>query len=306
MPWHPPSEQAGRYAFTLVELLVVIGIIAVLIAILLPALSAVRRQADITKCLATERNIGHGAQLHVTTHHGFYPLSGLLDDLPSAIANVTPASLGDADQRKYTYTIDPQTGGTTLAPWQLAIAAQLGYLRATNARTLAELDDAELGRIYYLRLFICPAHVRHASEAPESAIYFGANTSWFLRQSYVINEAVFGKSKALDRYEGQTSRVRRPANTVMLIDGQTSAPRAKTWTRNGQPVNWATLINKVPTTAGPITLADALLDRPNAGDSANFDRVRHKNTVNILFMDGHAESRPISERSLDAVYLIAP
>lgn len=60
----------SRAAFTLVELLVVIGIIALLIAMLLPGLSRARDQANAIKCLANLRQIGAAVVEYSAEHNG--------------------------------------------------------------------------------------------------------------------------------------------------------------------------------------------------------------------------------------------
>ncbi len=69
----PGPFIAHRRAFTLVELLVVIGIIAVLIGVLLPTLSNARESANRTKCLSNMRQIVIAFTMYLNDNDGRFP-----------------------------------------------------------------------------------------------------------------------------------------------------------------------------------------------------------------------------------------
>jgi prepilin-type N-terminal cleavage/methylation domain-containing protein/prepilin-type processing-associated H-X9-DG protein len=64
-----------RRAFSLVELLVVIGIIAILIAVLMPALNSARRQSRTVRCLANLRQVGNAFYMYAQQYKGAWPVA---------------------------------------------------------------------------------------------------------------------------------------------------------------------------------------------------------------------------------------
>jgi prepilin-type N-terminal cleavage/methylation domain-containing protein len=78
------AMRSRRTAFTLVELLVVIGIIAVLIAVLLPALSKARVQASKLQCASNLRQVGICLRMYAETSKGAIP-----DTLISGVHNLS-------------------------------------------------------------------------------------------------------------------------------------------------------------------------------------------------------------------------
>ena len=153
---HPTAARGRRStpaAFTLVELLVVIGIIALLIGILLPSLATARKTAVTVKCLAQMRQLGNAVQMYVDDNHGWLPFSDTCG--PLYPANFTTAG----GSQVFTTVSDTQTwvgwvdGGPTVQAMQNGTFWK--YLRtAAIYKCPADPNDLRT-RSYSMNQFLC-------------------------------------------------------------------------------------------------------------------------------------------------------
>jgi prepilin-type N-terminal cleavage/methylation domain-containing protein/prepilin-type processing-associated H-X9-DG protein len=107
------KRSAQTKGFTLVELLVVIGIIALLISILLPSLNRARETANRVKCAANLRSIGQAILLYSNENRGLYPRTYYSSGVAGAgFITATSAGGGGNNQGTDPFATDSSTGNT--------------------------------------------------------------------------------------------------------------------------------------------------------------------------------------------------
>jgi prepilin-type N-terminal cleavage/methylation domain-containing protein/prepilin-type processing-associated H-X9-DG protein len=254
------ARSVSKHGFTLVELLVVIGIIAILISLLLPALGKARGAARSVQCMSNMRQAGLVLMTFANDNGGRYPGGGR------------------------------QASGSLT--WQDMVNEV--YFKGQRAlpRLITELNGA---RAFEVKL-VCP-----------ETKYVSGSTFWRI---YAINTNATGGPNWAPTYPSPHGIYGR------LIDNPASINARLNWTqaylgakvtmfqspatkyllmesdRNDGNLSDGRKIYQATDPLYPPYSASVSGVAPGGGGAYSF---RHRNRMNVLFVDGHAESLPYIE-----------
>ena len=227
-PQSTPHAAPGRRAFTLIELLMVIAIIALLIGILLPALAMARSAGRAVVCLSNSRSIATAMTIYADNDpREFFPTARM----PGMAQGDTPAA---PFQMSWIYLLAPYVGVETTLPPDPSndeirrFVEQMEYCQCPEDHS-QNWDSVMMPRVasYGLNAYLTPNHPP----------YFGVKASQVISPAHCVLGAELTEELAVDHfmpmYWGEPPAVVSMMMQSRQWDAATQLPRVIQHTRHG-------------------------------------------------------------------------
>jgi prepilin-type N-terminal cleavage/methylation domain-containing protein/prepilin-type processing-associated H-X9-DG protein len=316
--------------FTLVELLVVIGIIALLISILLPALGKARDAANTVKCAANLHAVGAGFANYITNYKGYLPPSNVYRPDESGAVLTTPTN-GFIHWSSFIYNdsfeaAPPYKPFQSLAGWSMFQCPALNNGGLAPANTYPGNNDPGLSNdagpnivdfqaprlAYTVNEALCPrgymTYLQPGAPATVNYPYHFVQASRVRNSGGVILATELSGNPNVATSTGlvggnPASNSRRPVNGVLAAGFSASYPMsannnhqwiwAKASNLHSNPQVQLSFGSSVNTTLDYIGRNHGAYKLGSVnGDTRNDWDLRK---TNFLYLDGHVETKHISE-----------
>ncbi|MCH7596497.1 MAG: prepilin-type N-terminal cleavage/methylation domain-containing protein [Planctomycetes bacterium] len=264
-----------RSAFTLIELIVVMGILALLIGILVPSLQSARNSAKANVCLSTLKGLGTAFTVYLTENRDHFP--------PARLKHVPPSNTEVEYVNEYLRksprwqwflemgagpVIDPAPNirGTELRPWGDAGVGSRG---------------SRLGTTMTIAGFSCPALVDDEFAMDIRSGAYGYN------YQYLGNGRQDTDPTRWDNFSVGLHQIKAPGGTVLIADSRGAGKVHGIHSYALDPPRLA--VERDAVRFGPDES-----DVPEALDAARYAfspvEMRHNRRGNVIFVDAHGEA----------------
>ncbi|MFT3788743.1 MAG: type II secretion system protein [Tepidisphaeraceae bacterium] len=220
---HRCPTKSGRHTFTLIELLVVVGIIAVLIAILLPMLAQSRKRAQQVKCLSNMRQIVGAMMAFANENKGLMPARGgdkqyYVNPSTKTISvypGDPPPTQEMADWLVWTRLTDPLTLKDSTAPMMNITQSALTKYLGGKFRVITDKNKAAFADRALDALFRCPGDTLERPSTSDDS--HGFDRYSYAANLWFMNPIATPATRYEGSFTGKIGSIRNPGERILLV-----------------------------------------------------------------------------------------